>query len=330
MRTTHPSLFLACMIALAIAACGGPEESVVPESGTAAVAAAPPDKLSIFYTADTRGHIDPCNCSAGAAGGIARRMTYVEAQAPDAYLLVDAGDVTAGAREWELLELEYILKGYAAMGYDAVNIGHREIQAGAEGLATLRDQYPNFVSANVRDASGALIFEPFRVVTLAGGYRVAILGVADNTLESDEIGPGVQLDAPNQAIAKYLPQAEEQSDMVVLLAFANEERLQALADEFVGLDVIIGGNVAQPSGDAIERNRSVIVYNTDKGKSVGRLDLALVDGGHAVIGNEVTMLLEDIADDPEAAAIVEAFKIEQVERDFQDYEKDDEEGLTAL
>lgn len=321
---------VAVFAALSVFGCGAPENAVAPQAGKAAVPVGPPDKLSIFYTADTRGHIDPCNCSAGMAGGIARRTAFVADQAPDHYLLVDAGDVTAGAREWELLELEYILKGYAAMGYHAVNIGHREIQAGAEGLLELREQFPNFISANVRDASGELIFEPYRIVTLAGGFHVAVIGVADTTLESDEIGEGLTLDAPNQAVARYLPEAAEKSDMVVLLAFANEDRLKALADEFIEVDVIVGGDVAQPSGEAVERNRSVIVYNTDKGKSVGRLDLALVDGGHAVVANEVTMLLEDIADDPAAAAIVEAFKIEQVDRNFQDYKKDDEEGLTAL
>jgi 2',3'-cyclic-nucleotide 2'-phosphodiesterase (5'-nucleotidase family) len=325
------SAAITVLIAIGLIACNAPDEvKPATESGATAIPVSPPDKLSIFYTADTRGHIDPCECSSGMAGGIARRMTFVEDQALDHFLLVDAGDVTAGAREWELLELEYILKGYAAMGYHAVNVGHREIQAGAAGLADLRDQFPNFISANVRDSSGDLIFDPYKVVTLAGGYRVAILGIADNTLESDEIGAGLQLDAPNQAVAKYLPEASKRSDMVVLLAFANEERLQALAEEFIGLDVIVGGNVAQPSGEAVEQNRSVIVYNTDKGKSVGRLDLALVEGGHGVIANEVTMLLEEIADDPDAAAIVEAFKIEQVNRDFQDYKKDDEEGLTAL
>ena len=330
MTAARKRALITSLIALTLVACNAPKEAVTSESAISSVAVGPPAKLSIFYTADTRGHIDPCNCSAGMAGGIARRMSYVNDHAPDHYLLVDAGDITAGAREWELLELEYILKGYAAMGYHAVNVGHREIQIGAEGLAGLRDQFPNCISANVRDASGDLIFEPYRIVTLSGGYRVAVLGVADNALESDEIGPGIQLDAPNQAVAKYLPEVSGQSDMVVLLAYANEERLQALADEFMELDVIVGGDVAQPSGEAVERNRSVIVYNTDKGKSIGRLDLALVDGGQAVAANEVTMLLEDIADDPSAAAIVEAFKIEQVERNFQDHTKDDEEGLTAL
>jgi 2',3'-cyclic-nucleotide 2'-phosphodiesterase (5'-nucleotidase family) len=317
-------------VALGTIGCGDSEKSVSSETGSAAVPAAPPDQISIFYTADTRGHINPCNCSAGMAGGIARRATFVANQAPSHYLLVDAGDLTAGPREWELLELEYILKGYAAMGYHAVNVGHREIQIGADGLAKLGEQYPNFVSANVRKADGELLFDPYRIVTLDGGYRVAIMGVADNSLQADEIGEGLAVDAPSQAVAHYLPEAAEQSDMVVLLAFANEDRLKALADEFIDIDVIVGGDVAQPSGDAVERNRSVIVYNTDKGKSVGRLDLALVDGGQAVIANEVTMLLEDIQNDPAAAAIVEAFRIEQVERNFQDYKKDDEEGLTAL
>ena len=86
----------------------------------------PPELFSIFYTCDTSGHIEPCGCVGGMAGGISRRQTYLSQTHPMDYLLVDAGDVTAGYRPWELLELEYILKGYDDMGYHAVNIGHRE------------------------------------------------------------------------------------------------------------------------------------------------------------------------------------------------------------
>ena len=35
----------------------------------------PPEVFSIFYTCDTSGHIEPCGCVGGMAGGISRRQT---------------------------------------------------------------------------------------------------------------------------------------------------------------------------------------------------------------------------------------------------------------
>ncbi|MHC4367725.1 MAG: hypothetical protein ACYSW8_08925, partial [Planctomycetota bacterium] len=94
-------------------------------SGT--IAKSPPAAFTVFYTCDTRGHIEPCGCTSGMAGGISRRQTFLLNARPRNFLLVDAGDITAGPRPWEILELEYILKGYEQMGYHAVNIGHRDI-----------------------------------------------------------------------------------------------------------------------------------------------------------------------------------------------------------
>ena len=83
-----------------------------PGGGADATGGAALDSLSIFYTCDTSGHIEPCRCASGMAGGISRRRAYMLENAPGEYLLVDAGNVAAGPREWEVLELEYILRGY--------------------------------------------------------------------------------------------------------------------------------------------------------------------------------------------------------------------------
>ena len=44
---------------------------------SSSAAAAPPEVFSIFFTCDTRGHIEPCGCASGMAGGISRRQTYL-------------------------------------------------------------------------------------------------------------------------------------------------------------------------------------------------------------------------------------------------------------
>ena len=289
----------------------------------------PPDALSIFYTCDTRGHISPCNCTAGIAGGIARRKTYIDGNRPANALIVDAGDVAAGPREWELLELEYILKGYEAIGYDAVNVGARETSFPVETLRELGKQHAFFVSANVQDDAGELVFEPYRVTTLSNGYRIGILGVVKDSLLPDEIGQGVHVVPPADALAKVLPDVQEATDFVVLLAFTNEATMKTLAERFFEIDVIIGGDVEQPSGTPLQVNRSTIAYNTDKGKAVGWMDLRFIDGQAVVAENTVTLLLDHVPDDPDMATLVKELQVEQVRNNYPT-EKDDEEGLSQI
>ncbi|MCC6697908.1 MAG: hypothetical protein IT365_19945 [Candidatus Hydrogenedentes bacterium] len=296
---------------------------------TPAAATEPPEALSVFYTCDMRGHISPCNCVQGVAGGIARRKTYLDSKRTADAILVDAGDVTAGPREWEILELEYILKGYAAMGYDAVNVGAREASLSAEQLCTLRDGHAFLISANVRDEAGERIFPAFRVKTLSNGYRVGIVGIVESTIPPDELGAGVQVTAPAEALAEVLPEVTKASDLIVLLAFVDETSMKALAERFFEVDLIIGGDVEQPTGTPLQVNRSHIAYVTDKGKSVGWLDLRFVDGQAVVADSSTTLLLEDVPDDPAMAKLVDELRLKQVERNYP-IEKDDEEGLSRV
>ncbi len=289
----------------------------------------PPDAITIFYTCDTRGHISPCNCTAGVAGGLARRKTFVSQQRSGDALLVDAGNLTAGGRLWELLELDYILRGYMEIGYDAVNAGKREAGLPAATLKELNAKYPFFVSANVHDANGDLIFLAYRVITLKSGYRAAVIGVLDDTLLPDEVGDGVTIAPPEEAIAKALPKAREDADFIVLLAFASEQTMKSFAERFFEISAIVGGDVEQPSGDAIAANKSTLVYVTDNGKSVGRLNLRYVGGQYIAEKNSITMLLDNVSDDPAIAALVAELNQKQVENNYP-AKKDDEDGLSSI
>lgn len=291
--------------------------------------ALPPDTITIFYTCDTRGHMTPCNCSAGVAGGLARRKTFIASQRMPESLIVDAGNVTAGHQPWDLLEFDYILRGYQQMGYHAVNVGKREIGLSAKTLGDLNAKYPFFVSTNVVDSSGNRLFPAYRIVSLSNGFRVAVLGVVDNTLSRDELGEGVAIAPPEESLAKSLPSARQEADFLVLLAFASEQVIKEVADRYFEIDVIVGGDVEQPSPDAIAANKSTLVYVTDKGKSVGRLDLRYVGGKYVAERNTITTLLANIADDPQIAALVTELQQKQVANNYPT-QKDDEDGLTAV
>lgn len=288
----------------------------------------PPETLSIFYTCDTRGHIEPCGCASGMAGGLSRRQTLLNSRQSKDSLLVDVGDVAAGGREWEILEFEYILRAYRQIGYHAVNAGHREVSLGVEKLRKVSTDYDFFVSANLLDAQGRRLFEPYRIVTLSGGYRCGIIGVMDEQLAPDEVGPGLTILSPNLVLSRLLPELKEKTDFILLMAFAPEEKMKELAGQFYEIDVIIGGKVPQSSGTALRENRSIIVYITDKGKSVGQLNLAQHENQWRP-ENNFHLLKESMERAPQIVTLVEEYKQALMMRDFRPH-KDDEEGLSSI
>lgn len=299
---------------------------------SAKTAAAMPPLLTILYTCDTRGHIDPCGCSSGIAGGIARRRTFVSQQTEPFSLLVDAGDVTAGKRAWELLEFEYLLKGYREMGYSAVNAGLREASLNATNLAAMKMRYPFLISANLLGADGKPVLAPFVIVTLPEGHKAAIIGIVDDAAPRAEIGHGLTIAPAADAISKYLPEIRKQTELIVLLAFADENKMRELAERFYEIRAVIGGRVLQPSGAPLQANRSVIAFITDKGKGVGKLQVTF-DGAGAISSatNSITLLKEDVADDAGIAKLIAAYKEELKRSDFEPTaDRDDEEGLTAI
>lgn len=319
---------LIVLLTVALGLCGCKE----PASVTPVKPAPLPPSLTILYTCDTRGHIDPCGCSTGMAGGIARRKTFVGQQTGPYSLLVDAGDVTAGKRPWELLEFEYLLKGYQDMNYAAVNAGVREASLGATNLSRLRSTFPFLISANLLTHDGNPVLAPYVVADLPGDHKAAIIGIVDDTVAAAEIGPGLKIIPAADAISRYLPEMRKQTELIILLAFADEPKMHALAERFYEIRAIIGGRVLQPSGTPLQANRSVIAFITDKGKAIGRLDLTFDSSGATVSStNSITLLKEEFADDPAMARLITEYKEKLKESEFEPVaDRDDEEGLTAI
>ncbi len=288
----------------------------------------PPETLSVFYTCDTRGHILPCGCNPD-AGGLARRMTALEQFGQGAKLLVDAGNVVAGARDWEIVELEYLMDGYEMMGYDAVNVGAREVSLSLEQLQNLAAAFDLFVSANVLDEAGELVFPAYRIIDVTDTYRVGVLGVVDDGVSANDLGAGLQIKPPADALAKWLPAIKEKTDLVVLLAFVDEAAMRDLAERFFEIDVIIGGKVKDQARTPIEVNKSLIVYVTEKGKMLGQLDLRFGSSGEREHEGTLHHLLDEFEDHPDITTLVEVYNGEMESMGI-DPNRGAEEGLTPI
>lgn len=258
--------------------------------------------VNFLFTCDVRGRLVPCGCFSGQLGGLTRIATLFGPASLADEIRVDVGDALAGPADYERIQYGYIQRAFAMLGYDALNMGHREAQLPAAQLRQLKSSSSvPMLSANLIDrGTGAPLFESYRVVR-RGGWRVALVGVMDVRGLGDNLGEGLTVEAPEVALGKLLPQLKGKADCIVLLAFADEESMAALARQFYEINVILGGKVRQPSQQLVKENRSLILATTNESRAVGVLQTRVLAAGRVeAIKGEVTLVGEQI---PQAAEI---------------------------
>lgn len=268
--------------------------------------------LPVYFTCDINGRLKPCGCFTGQYGGMTRLKTYLDAQGSAASLRVDVGDAIAGREDFDVVAYRYVLQAFADLDYDAVNVGHREARLSAAELREIRQSSPvPILSANLLDQSTREpLFEPYRIVE-EGGFRIAIVGVVDPRGLEAELGEGLEVAEMATPLTRLLPDLRRQADLVVLLAFTDEQNLALLAQEFYEVRVILGGRVSQPAQDLQMQNRSLISFVTNESRAVGRLTLRLMSGAAPeAIHHEVVLLHDLIPEDPAFSRLASAYRDE--------------------
>ena len=160
----------------------------------------PERPLTLVVSGDTAGWIVPCGCTSNQSGGLLRRGSYLgRLRGESEVILADAGGAPGGTSPYHRAKFEAILRGELAMGLAAHNLGGPEAALGADYLRRVAAELGvPFVSANLRDATGALVAEPLRIVAHVG-RPVAIVGVLSRRFAA----PGLQLDEPREAVLRH-------------------------------------------------------------------------------------------------------------------------------
>ncbi|MEW5756208.1 MAG: multiheme c-type cytochrome [Pseudomonadota bacterium] len=107
-----------------------------------------PKTLTLIYSGNLNGELEPCGCSDGGNyGGIKRRLTLLKAlRAEDPQLVaVSAGGLISSESPRDRLKSEYILSGFASFKYDAIGVQWRDL---AYGHDLLKSQPLPWVSTN--------------------------------------------------------------------------------------------------------------------------------------------------------------------------------------
>lgn len=269
--------------------------------------------LTLYWTCDAHGRLEPCGCFSGQHGGLTRISTLLQSGDLEPGLLADAGSALAGSADYQLIQYRYLQQAFAEMGYAALNMGESEAQLSAAQLRQLRDAAPArsvMISANLIDSStGQPIFAPYRIVQWRG-YRVAFIGAVGDVPE-ETLGAGVSVEPAKSALGKLLPELKKQADVIVLLAYADEAAMRALADEFYEIDVILGGKVKEPSQSLTRQNRSVVLWTTNETKALGMLATE-IGGSKRLAARDfnIYFIQETIAQDPKLTQLAQNYREE--------------------
>ncbi|MES2924867.1 MAG: multiheme c-type cytochrome [Verrucomicrobiota bacterium] len=272
------------------------------------------EPLTVHFTCDTAGRLEPCGCFSGQHGGLTRLRTWLEERKnPGPALKLDVGGAIAGGADYDLIQYRYLARAYGTMGFAALNMGGREAMIPAPTLASLAAVSPvPLVSASLVDVETRKpVLEPFRIVEL-DGIRVGILGVV-SPRSVPEPGEGLAVLGLNEAIDRQLPALAAKTDLVILLAFANESEMRLLARDYFEFSLILGGDVAGPTQEILRENDSMILFTTNQARTVGTLTARVAGEKRKRLLDpkyEIQLLEEDIPQSADLLGLVREYRSE--------------------
>ena len=206
-------------------------------------------ELTVFYTNDEHGWMEGTEPGLGAANlmGLWREAGYEE---DGPYLVLSGGDMWTGPAISTWFEGQSMAEVLNGMGYAAAAVGNHEFDFGLEALRarSLQSDFP-FVSANVRDASGATPqewgIEPY-VVIERNGIQVGIVGLTTTstpvTTNPNNLRDLQFLDYED-ALREIVPQARaDGAELLLVAGHLCRSELETLAHNVGDLDLhFMGG-----------------------------------------------------------------------------------------
>lgn len=268
--------------------------------------------MPVYFTCDTQGRLEPCGCFKGQFGGLTRLKTVLDAEAPEDSLMVDVGDSIGGREDYDLIQYRYMLKAFAAMNYAAVNVGHREARLGLDQLRALKQTSPvPILSANLLEKSSQKpVFDPFKIVERRG-IRIAVVGLVQPEGVAEDLGQGLEIADMAATLGRLLPELRAASDTILVLAFADEDAMTRLAEQFYEARIILGGRVKQPAQEVKRANRSILYFVTNEARALGILKLTMhADGNCSVAENQILFLHDRIPEAPSFVALAREYREE--------------------
>ena len=213
-------------------------------------------------------------------GGLARKATILEQLNNEGInpLILDAGDLLFKKNVLDpgvtldvaRINAEIIIDSFNEMGCDAFSLGSKDF---AGGLDFVLSQYKKsnfpFLSCNIANKSGELIFEPYTILE-SNNIKVGVIGLT-SVFDNNEI----EILDPIVSLRNILNEINSKSDIVILLFNATQQDLTRLYNNDFELDMILSSRGRTRSSDGGSRIPTYIAG--DRGKILYKFDLNIID-----------------------------------------------------
>ena len=272
-------------------------------------------RLAVLHFNDFHGQLEPYNDpeTGASVGGIARLAAAVEkVRAEDAgrpVLLLFAGDLLQGTVTSSLFLGVPDVVLFDRLGVDAAVMGNHELDYGQDAfrhLATVAS-FP-FLAANVETVPEPLPVKPYLVIAKPGGPKVAILGLTTRELTTTthprNIG-GVRVEDPLVVARRFATTLREEGDVLVVLSHMGVADDRELAREIPDIDLIVGGHNHNLYPQPVMLGGVAIVQAGERGRWLGRMDLACRDGRMVRIAYQMLSMDAAVPQDAPVRADVE-------------------------
>ena len=167
---------------------------------------------------------------------------------------------------------------------------------------------PTLLSANGAFVAGGApsgVVRPY-VVRDVGGRKVALVGVTDGG--AGAYGSVKPTEPPADALRAILPEVRSKADLVVVLADLETPDVGPLAQDGLGIDVLLGAR-SSAKRDPIRIGNAVVANAGGLGRYVDRLTLTFgPDGSITSFRQEEVYLNDSIPDDQGIARLEATYK----------------------
>ncbi len=254
-----------------------------------------PRQITLVYSGNLDGELEPCGCSIeGNFGGILRRATMLDQLRKEnrALVTISAGGLLSNnPAEHDKLTAEYILKGFSRLGYDAIGLQWQDLAYGKEFLAV---DLP-WVASNWQGAlfSSAQKIQRQSAVLTFFSWLDPKQSPFQSMSDQQEI-----VDASTVLLAQKLKQAKKLKETTIIAtALTLDDAKAQLPMQWI--DVLIIKAAYEEYGEPRWAGSTLVLTPGSRGMRLGRLQIALgAEGNINEFSHDVIAMPQTVEDAP--------------------------------
>ncbi len=224
-----------------------PIRKLICEETTAIKNLAEQNKITILFTGNTNGSLEPCGCPGNKYGGMAQRMTLLknEREKDHDLLLMDAGDFFPSTPN--IYHPEPIIEIMNLMKYDIITLGDQEFINGNEYLKNIMPKMKfEIISSNIfyKDTGEKILPNSYLIKEIKS-VKIGIIGVTSNKIFSflpQEKINNILIKDPVESTQKIIQKLHKEVDILLVLSHQPLGENRSYAGTLYWIDAILGAH----------------------------------------------------------------------------------------